>query len=88
MRNPWGSEKYNGAWCDKNLSDHAKKALNHTSSNDGTFYVPVADYKRLFNGVVGLHYRDDWKRGHTMGKWDRTSTGRSAIKYTFNNPRT
>lgn len=88
MRNPWGSEHYKGTWSDKDTTKWtaaAKKALNHTTQNDGTFYVPVADYKILFSGVSALDYRE-WKRGHKMSAWDRTKPTTS-IKHTFNNPK-
>lgn len=86
MRNPWGTEKYSGEWRDSNLSEDTKTKLGHTNANDGKFYVPIEDYKRLFNGVVGLHYKEEWKRSHRMGGWDRTTEGRNNIKYVFNNP--
>lgn len=87
MRNPWGSERYKGTWGDsdtKKWTADAKKALKHTTQNDGTFFVPLADFKVLFSGISGLNYKE-WKRGHMMSAWDRTKPA-SSIKHTFNNP--
>jgi hypothetical protein len=90
MRNPWGSEKYTGPWSDNSaeMTEDAKQQLNHTTGNDGTFFVTVEDYKVFFNGVVSLFYGDDWKRTNMMGSWDRTQPTTSIKGFTFNNTQT
>ena len=48
LRNPWGTEKYNGPWSDKDSAKwtaDAKAALKHTHKNDGLFYMPFDIYK-------------------------------------------
>ena len=50
MRNPWATEGYTGPWNDKSSkwTDAAKKALKHTTANDGKFFVPFSVYKSVF----------------------------------------
>jgi hypothetical protein len=46
LRNPWGNERYEGPWSDKDTAkwtDDAQKALGHSIKNDGTFFVPFEE---------------------------------------------
>lgn len=85
-RNPWGVERYTGPWNDADpvWTPEAKTALNHTTSNDGIFFVPLSDFKAAFGSVVGTYY-DDWQHQVKEGSWDR-STDKSTVKFTINNP--
>ena len=54
MRDPKGAERYSGPWSDKSTkwTDAAKKALNHTTANDGKFFVPLTMYPKYFGSTV------------------------------------
>lgn len=62
MRNPWGKEKYAGAWSDNDSrwTSSAKQQAGFTKANDGTFFMPVANFKRAFASYTVLMYQD-WK---------------------------
>ena len=88
IRNPWGSERYKGAWSDQDTkawTADALKALGHTkNTRDGTFYMPIKNYKTLFyNTIVG--YYQDFKTSRFEDKWDRKSNIRN-LKWTIVNP--
>lgn len=86
-RNPWGSEKYHGPWSDKDTAkwtDAARKALDHENKNDGTFYVPLADFKTIVHSVSTAMYAD-WIRDDMPTEWDR-STNYKDLSFSFNNP--
>lgn len=43
-RNPWDEEYYEGPWNDWDdevWTDRAKKALDHTTMDDGSFFIPI-----------------------------------------------
>lgn len=55
VRNPWASEMYTGPWSDSDNTKwtaEATKALNHTSVDDGSFWLPFAIYKENFDGLA------------------------------------
>lgn len=61
-RNPWGRVEYKGKWSDYDKSkwtDAAKKALNHTNTNDGAFFMPLKEFKALFYNVQSA-YHQNW----------------------------
>jgi hypothetical protein len=73
----WGQEGYFGPWSDRDRSkwtDAARKALNHKNERDGTFWMPLDDWKQRWRGVAISDYRDEWKRAHKMTAWDRAKT--------------
>lgn len=87
-RNPWGVERYTGPWSDTKdatkWTDAAKKAMNHTVANDGTFFVPLANFKTLFYNVIVTYY-DDWKRSQKDAVWDR-KVAATSLKWSISNP--
>lgn len=64
MRNPWGSEQYNGPWNDEDTqwtADFKKQANLSVDKSDGVFYMSVEDYPKAFTNLAIVHYRD-WKK--------------------------
>jgi len=63
MRNPWGSEKYNGPWsdADKRWTPELMKQADHVHGNDGTFYMDLPSYKASFSGAYFVLMYQDWK---------------------------
>jgi len=50
MRNPWGREKYDGPWNDKDpkWTETLKKQANLVVADDGIFHMPIEDFKKAF----------------------------------------
>ena len=50
MGNPWADEKYTGPWNNKSSkwTSAAKRALRHTTADDGKFFVPLSVYQSSF----------------------------------------
>lgn len=50
MRNPWASELYTGAWCDKcsEWNDQSKREAGWVDKDDGVFFMPLANYHSTF----------------------------------------
>lgn len=48
LRNPWGSEKYKGPWCDscKEWTAETEKQAGLMKSNDGVFFIPIKIYQK------------------------------------------
>ena len=46
LRNPWGFEKYHGAWSDKDerWTEALLAQVNHTLYNDGKFHMGWKEY--------------------------------------------
>lgn len=68
MRNPWGRERYNGAWNDEDpqwTDDFKKQANLVVNKDDGFFHVPLEKFAQVFDGIVVVHYKD-WKRSEPM----------------------
>ena len=74
MRNPWGKEKYTGPYHDGDSvwTDEMKQEVGFVGGNDGTFFMPLMNFKRAFPSYTVLMYQD-WH--HTQvaitGKGDR-----------------
>jgi len=81
-RNPWGSSEFHGQWSDKDTTTDAKQLAafrahvkanekHDVHSNDGKFWMVLADVKKYIGGIeVGL-YLDDYKMStmrHTIKK--------------------
>lgn len=50
MRNPWGKERYNGSFHDKDSAwtEDFKKQAKLVIADDGVFHIPVEDWKKAF----------------------------------------
>ena len=60
MRNPWGNEKYAGAYSDNDSrwTSSLKAEAGMTEANDGVFFIPVPNFKRAFRSYTVLMYQD------------------------------
>jgi hypothetical protein len=90
LRNPWGSEMYNGPWSDKESPSKwtadAKEKLSHTTANDGTFFMRFSDYKNTFYRTDANLYDETWKSNKLSTSWDRNSSTLRNKVYTIVNP--
>lgn len=83
MRNPWGVEGFKGQYSDANMSSDVKSQLNHTSSNDGTFYMLPAEFKSDVQ-YVGINYNtENWSQDYFLALDDNDNTGSIAGKWNF-----
>jgi hypothetical protein len=50
LRNPWGSQEWNGAWSDgsKEWTPDVMKELNHTFGDDGIFWISYFDFLKYY----------------------------------------
>lgn len=87
MRNPWGKEKYVGPYSDNDSrwTTSAKSQANYKNGDDGSFYIPVANFKRAFASYTVLMYQD-WHTDsvHITGRGDRIEKAiRSSVSQTM-----
>jgi len=64
IRNPWSREKYTGAWSDVDTrwTAEAKKQVGGlTGKDDGTFFMPLETFKRVFGTFAVALYEDNWR---------------------------
>lgn len=66
IRNPHGNEKYTGPYGDDdpawNNPANVRAAGKYMSNaNDGSWMIPVHDFKRIFSKWDTAAWRDDWK---------------------------
>ena len=73
LRNPWGTEKYKGPYCDdckewNDVSQDVKDTLQFTQANDGIFYIPLADYHSYFEetNIIFDISDGDWHEDHYL----------------------
>ena len=68
VRNPWGVEKYTGPWSDgdSKWTQDAYNQLGHAKKNDGTFWVPLENFKEMFNYMNVAFYEEDYH--HTVAQ--------------------
>lgn len=87
IRNPWGNEKYEGSWSDKDTAKwtpDALQALGHVVQDDGIFWMPVSEYRRLFTDVSIAMYQN-WQISNKQASWDR-SKDPNTVNVQINNP--
>ncbi|KAF2458508.1 hypothetical protein BDY21DRAFT_370743 [Lineolata rhizophorae] len=53
LRNPWGSQEWNGPWSDgsKEWTPEFMKELNHTFGDDGVFWISYRDFLRYYSDM-------------------------------------
>lgn len=64
MRNPWGSEGYNGPWSDKDharWTDDLKAQVGHTHADDGVFLLPVETFFEAMKYFKVAMYEEKWE---------------------------
>ena len=73
IRNPWGTERYKGPWCDgckewNDVSQEVKTKLGYQNADDGIFYMTVEDYWAGFEETnVNFDLADgDWHEDHYL----------------------
>ena len=64
MRNPWGTEKYKGPWCDScdEWTDETAKQAGHANSNDGVFFIPIDVYQKQVSYSIRNYNDENLKR--------------------------
>lgn len=79
IRNPWGNTEWKGDWSDQSSkwTAAAKKALGHTIDNDGTFWMSLVDWSKVYNRVYLCRLYSDavgqqWHRYVIKGLWTRS----------------
>lgn len=63
LRNPWGSQEYNGAWSDgsKEWTPEVMKELNHTFGDDGMFWISYPDFLKFYPEIDRIRLvGDEW----------------------------
>ena len=60
MRNPWGSETYNGEWHDgdRRWTRDLKNQVGLVKDNDGTFFMPFDAFRQAFDDLQLVMYQD------------------------------
>jgi len=63
-RNPWGSERYKGKWCDRCkewANDDYRKQAKLVKKNDGIFHIPAEEFNLDFKYLQYIAWNDNWK---------------------------
>ena len=72
LRNPWGSDAWNGKWSDQDQatwnsnSDLLDLGVCPTMVDDGIFWMSLEDYVRYFSFSNICHYNDDDKHSYAF----------------------
>ena len=84
IRDPWGTEKYNGPWFDKdeNWSQQLRLQTGSVDKNDGVFWVPVDIFEKVFSSFDVTYYRN-WKESRVQLK---APSGKKQHFLQFENP--
>eukprot|EP00826_Nyctotherus_ovalis_P053099 TRINITY_DN6845_c0_g2_i2.p1 TRINITY_DN6845_c0_g2~~TRINITY_DN6845_c0_g2_i2.p1 ORF type:complete len:802 (-),score=268.47 TRINITY_DN6845_c0_g2_i2:162-2567(-) len=94
IRNPWASTEWTGAWSDNDSrwTPELRKKFNHTSKDDGIFFMPFADFAKIFIHTFLCRARDEYvhsslslrgEKAITMCKVERPTKGYiSAYQFT------
>ena len=64
LRNPWGVEKYKGAWCDScgEWTAETEEQAGVMKSDDGVFFMPIDLYQKYVEFSVRNFYDENIKR--------------------------
>jgi hypothetical protein len=72
IRNPWGKGEWTGDWSDKSelWNDELKSLLGFKDSNDGTFYMNMADFLKMFTrtDICNIIYNSNFKTLKIQGE--------------------
>lgn len=82
VRNPWGTDVYNGPWADgSNLWTDAFKAQvpYARNTNDGAFFIADSDLVTAFNYYEIGYVHDNWAKSY----YSKTSADNGLASYTF-----
>jgi hypothetical protein len=69
VRNPWGSEKYNGDYSDSSklwTSDAMRKRAGSVVGNDGEFFMPIDLYRKHFKSTSVSYNMDKVTSAHHL----------------------
>ena len=78
MRNPWGSNKYNGPWSEKSklwTADYRKQAKDYGTIDIGEFWIPLDQWRTDYTYLALNNFNPDWKVESYEGTgfaWDTT----------------
>ena len=69
VRNPWGTEKYNGDYSDSSAkwtSDAMRKRAGLVKANDGEFFMPINLYRTNFESTSVSYNMDNVTSAHHL----------------------
>ena len=88
MRNPYGSEQYNGPFSDysREMTRKVRNELGHTKDvYDGVFYMDFDTFKYQLSSEINVSLYNSYKTSRVEATWDRTSAGFANLKWTVRN---
>lgn len=76
MRNPWASELYTGAWCDKcsEWNDVTKDEAGWVDADDGMFFMSISAFHTTFDYTHVTEDVGDWSSDHFLMLNDDTQS--------------
>jgi len=77
IRNPWGFSEWTGKWSDNdsNWTSDLRKELNHTSKDDGIFFMPYEDFFKIFTQTFIAKVHDDYSHSDLFIKQPKAIAG-------------
>eukprot|EP01106_Pelomyxa_sp_JSP_P017441 TRINITY_DN711_c0_g1_i4.p1 TRINITY_DN711_c0_g1~~TRINITY_DN711_c0_g1_i4.p1 ORF type:complete len:613 (-),score=122.87 TRINITY_DN711_c0_g1_i4:68-1906(-) len=82
LRNPWGQTEWKGRWSDgsKEWSPEILQALNYKFADDGTFWMCLEDFMKVFTKLYLCRLYTDkigemWSQVVVEGKWKGDTAG-------------
>lgn len=81
MRNPWGTDTFNGPWSDSDSRWTAayKAQVPYSNSNDGFFFIEASDFVNGFSYFQVNFFSDNWN----VNYYERKNDDGSWKTYTF-----
>lgn len=91
VRNPWGAHEWTGAWSDDSplWTPRLMKELNHTSEDDGCFWIDWDNFILQYNNVMLCRLLQDevghkWSRHEEFSAWvGSAAAGSSSNRVTW-----
>lgn len=87
IKNPWATETYTGPWSanDKAWTDEAKQQAGGVlNAQDGTFFMPIADFVKHFGSFAVAMTEDTWQVSRADVKIQAKAEKKLFVK--FKNP--